>query len=157
MGCPASLAALQNIESNTSQSLEELKKSNISLLADIVGADRYKEDLIRFSIANVGATMVATQITDMITGMNYIIKDVEVYFSGTPTADAYIDLSTAALSGAGAQIAGRWYQTGSFIHLDGNSNGHFGNALTTKPYIHLSAGSGSSAQTVYVNVHYYYK
>lgn len=157
MGCPASLAALQNIEANIAKVLEELQKSNTSLLADIVGAERYKEDMIRFSVANVGDTMVSTQLTDMITGTNYIVKDLEVYFSGTPTADATLDLSTSSVAGAGAQIAGRWYQTGSFIHLDGNSNGHLGNALSTKPYLHLCAGTGSIAQTVYCTLRYYYK
>jgi hypothetical protein len=116
----------------------------------------FKEDIIRFSVANVSEVMVATQMTGMQTATSYLLKDVEVYFSGTALADAYLDVNTAATDVAATKLAGRYYQTGSFIHFDGEGNGIINGNLSAKPYLQLSAGVGSAAQTVYCTVHYYY-
>ncbi len=140
-------------------------KSNKSFLSTIAGyllgihdkiPTGYKEDIIMFTVASVGEVMVATQLS-LQTGTEYIMKDIEVYFSGTTQADAYLKLNTAATDVAATRIASRYYQTGSFIHLDGNANGIIGAVLSAAPYLHLSAGVASVAQTVYVTIKYYYK
>ncbi len=111
----------------------------------------------RFSVASVGSTMVSTQITGLPSFSKLVIKDVEAYFNGTPMDDAYMDLNTAATDVAATKIAGRWFQTGSFIHIDGNKNGIINAELTAAPYIQLCAGASAvGTQTVYITLKLYY-
>lgn len=116
----------------------------------------YREDTTSFTVDCLGSGMVAKQITNVVSSTAYILKDIEVFF---PTAlnDAYIDLNTAATAVEATKIIGRRdYQTGSFIHFDGNENGRIGGVLTALPYVQLYPGVGSDNQTGRVMVHYYY-
>ncbi len=111
----------------------------------------------RFSVANVGSTMVATQIPNLPAFTYLIIKDVEAYFSGAALDDSYMDLNTVATDVAATRIAGRWYQTGSFIHIDGNKNSIINAELSDAPYVQFCAGAAAvGTQTVYVSMKVYY-
>jgi hypothetical protein len=91
----------------------------------------------------------------MKTASFYIIKDIEVVFPD-PAVDAYLDMNTVATDVAATKIGGRYYQTLSSIHWDGNRNGILDAPLTTKPWVQLAAGTGKSSQTVLCTLHYYY-
>ncbi len=117
----------------------------------------YSEDVKKFSVANVGATAVSQQLTEMMNANYYIIKEIRFYFSGTAIADAYFHVGAQSVDGAGARFIEGYYGEGSFCILAGNRNGKYGKVLTSKPHVFLSAGTGSAAQTVYGSVRYFYK
>ncbi len=147
MGCPESLTFLKQIEERLKQIFDSLQKM----------PDGFQEDWLRFKIENVGEVMVSTQLNDMATANEYVFKDVEVAFSGTVAADAYLDVNRTNTNTAGARLGGRYYSTLSALHWDANTNGNTGTVLTSKPFLQLSAGTGMVAQTVYCTVHYFYK
>ncbi|RLG44054.1 MAG: hypothetical protein DRN81_05340 [Thermoproteota archaeon] len=117
----------------------------------------FKEDSKKFTVSSVGASPVAHQLTELEDGSEYIIKEVRVYFNGTPSDDAYFHLNTASSDNAATRFAEGYYWEGSFRMFDGNLNGKINDTLTAKPYLFVSAGTGASAQTVYGSVRYYYK
>ena len=117
----------------------------------------YKEAWVRFLVADVGATMVATQMDDLPDGTAWILKDVEIMFRGTVGTGPYLDINTVATKVAATEIGGRYYQTLSALHWDGDANGPINGDLTAKPYLQLCAGVGAEAQVVEVTAHCYYK
>ena len=129
-------------------------KSTISATGIPTG---FKEDSKKFTVSSVGASPVAHQLTELEDGSEYIIKEVRVYFSGTPSDDAYFHLNTASSDNAATRFAEGYYWEGSFRMFDGNLNGKINARLTAKPYLFVCAGTGASSQTVYGSVRYYYK
>ena len=117
----------------------------------------FKEDSKKFTVSSVGASPVAHQLTELEDGSEYIIKEVRVYFNGTPSDDAYFHLNTASSDDAATRFAEGYYWEGSFRMFDGNLNGKINDTLTTKPFLFVCAGTGASSQTVYGSVRYYYK
>jgi len=117
----------------------------------------FKEDSKKFTVSSVGESPVAHQLTELEDGSEYIIKEVRVYFNGTPSDDAYFHLNTASSDDAATRFAEGYYWEGSFRMFDGNLNGKINDTLSTKPYLFVCAGTGASAQTVYGSVRYYYK
>ena len=117
----------------------------------------FKEDSKKFTVSSVGASPVKHQLTELEDGSEYIIKEVRIYFSGTPSDDAYFHLNTTSSDDAATRFAEGYYWEGSFRMFDGNLNGKINDTLTAKPYLFVSAGTGASAQTVYGSIRYYYK
>jgi len=56
----------------------------------------FKEDSKKFTVSSVGESPVVHQLTELEAGSEYIIKEVRIYFSGTPSDDAYFHLNTAS-------------------------------------------------------------
>ena len=117
----------------------------------------FKEDSKKFTVSSVGASPVAHQLTELEDGSEYIIKEVRVYFSGTPSDDAYFHLNTASSDDEETRFAEGYYWEGSFRMFDGNLNGKINDTLSTQPYLFVCAGTGASSQTVYGSIRYYYK
>jgi len=117
----------------------------------------FKEDSKKFTVSSVGESPVAHQLTELEDGSEYIIKEVRIYFSGTPSDDAYFHLNTSSSDDAATRFAEGYYWEGSFRMFDGNLNGKINDTLSTKPYLFVCAGTGASSQTVYGSVRYYYK
>ncbi len=148
MGCPESLTVLKQIEERLKQIYDSLQKV----------PEGFTEDWIRFEIANVGEAMVSTNLNAyMKTANEYIMKDVEILFSGSVAYDAYMDLNRTSTKNVATEIGGRYYGTLSALHWDANTNGNAGTILNIPPWLQLSAGTGMVAQPVVVNVHYFYK
>lgn len=121
----------------------------------------FKEDSVKFDIADVADSKVAKQLTELVDGTEYIIK--EVLFSNwdTTIADGYAHLNSAAtdddVNDIGTRFGSTYFQDFSAIIFDGDSNGKLGGSLTAKPYVHASCGTGASTTTIHGVVKYYYR
>ena len=117
----------------------------------------FKEDSKKFVVSSVSETPVVHQLTELENGSEYIIKEVRIFFTGTPENDAYFHLNEDENDPSDTRFAEEYYWIASFRMFDGNLNGKLNKTLTSKPYIILSAGTGATAQDVYGSVRYYYK
>lgn len=117
----------------------------------------YTFDQKKFTIANVGEAAVQKQLTELATATKYVIKEIMFFFGGTAEDDAYVHANTAATDVAGTRFGETYYNVFSAIIFDDNTNGIINADLSAKPYLYASAGTGSSAQTVYGVIKYYYK
>jgi len=121
----------------------------------------WMEDTKKFTIAAVDATVVTKQLTELISARVYIIKEIRFFISSNPAAaadDAYFHVSRNSADAIDAErfIEGYYYE-GSFCILSGNRNGRLNAVLTAAPYVHITAGTGAAARTVYGSVKYYYR
>ena len=157
MGCPESLAALQQMRNSLLKLEEEMTKYDSH---DLPGntlnkiPDGWQEDIKRFSVANVDATDVTAQLTGMESAKYYIIKEIRHYASGTVAADAAHSLKDTDTNIVFMQ---GYYNEGSFSMLTGNKNGLIGHPLKSKPIVTLNSGTGMIAQTWYGSIKYYFR
>ena len=115
----------------------------------------WKEDQIKITITEVGEALKARQLTEL-KGSEWILREVQVYIPSAAD-DAYFHLNTSSSDDADTRFGEAYYNAASFIIFDGTRNGRLDAPISTKPYLHITAGTGSTAQTVYVNIKYYYK
>jgi len=115
----------------------------------------WKEDTKKFTVSNVGATATSKQLTEMEDADKYIIKEIGLYMPNA-TDDAWFHLNEASTDNAITRFCENYYNERSFRIFDGNKNGKLNKELTSKPYLFVSAGTGSTAGTIYGSVKYYY-
>ncbi len=116
----------------------------------------YIEDFVDFTQTLTNADVSSNRLS-LITGTEYIIKEVRVYVP-TPQADCSSNLNTAATDVAATRFGPITYNAGSFVIFSGNRNGRINAVLSAAPYIHSCAGTGAATtQTLRGTCHYYYK
>jgi len=155
------LAEIQAIKTSLANlEIALAKPENVDLPSNTFNKipEGWTEDIVRFTVGDGAATVAATdvtkQLTEMHSGMYWIVKEVRYYASGTAIADATHSIKDTE---TGTTFAQGYYHEGSFSILSGNRNGVIGRPLRQKPTITLNSGTGAAAQKWYGSVKYYFR
>lgn len=117
----------------------------------------WKSCCVKVNCGSVGDSVVSKELTELLGSSNWIIKEVRIYFAGSPTADAYMHINTSATDTESTRFGEIYYYSGFILNIDGNKNGRIGTPLSSKPYLFIFGGTGSVASNVYATIIAYFK